>query len=330
MLFLNLYIILLHLGKFTFAQWLEPKTAEENSSNTLQRRVTIPNPYPMPDSPYSIDFQNVGPFLGPQLEVQTFLSNALDDVVAYILTHGDAPLPILWGDFHVHGFEFIEAPYEFVLRTVVNGLTYNDTTKVLAAYSLKSRFDGPRQRRADVFDPITGDIIGVGTLSRVAFGNASRNTTLQLGPIPNPYVLSDSDLSLDFEQPSSYLVPNDVVNCIVSARQRITRRISEQGETRVTIPSIWFRWRSVEFWVFVEQGPRGVTLTDTLAILDAFAMKSGREGFWIRWANIVLTEGGQMVGQALLGRADPAVGRGVGNRTTSLESYRRARRRILT
>ncbi|KAL8788389.1 MAG: hypothetical protein Q9195_007347 [Heterodermia aff. obscurata] len=299
---------------------------ENASRNNTLLLARIPNPYPMPESPYSLDFQNPGPFLNSN-EVQRFLTSVFVDVVNHIQTHGDGPLPIWWGDTHC--YNFYQRPYEFRMVTFENVFTYNDTTHILAAFILKSRVDGSRERSADVFNTVTGLFHGRATLtSDDALVNASRNNTLQLGPVPNPYVLSNSDLSIDFEEPMSELVPNDVVNCIVSARQRITHRISKSGEAQITIP-LWFSWRSVEFRVFAEQVPRVVTLTDTLAILDAFAIKSGVEGFRSRWANIIVTEGAQIVGQAVLAHVPPVAGE-AGNRTTSLESYRRARRRVLT
>ena len=324
MLLLNSYIPLL-LWTRTSAQWLKPRSTEQEHSHTLQQLSNLPNPYPMPDSPYSINFQDPGPFLGPQSEVETFLGHTFTKVVNHIHRYGDGPLPLLFDN--VYGCQIYEGPYGFSVRTPANGLTYNDTTHILAAMTLKSRLEGYRERVGDVVETVTGDFQGATALARNELESGSLNKTSQLDPIPNPFVLSDSDLSIDFEEQMSDLVPNDVVDCIVSARRRITRRISQHGEGRVTIPSIWFVWRSVEFRVFAEQVPRRVTLNDTLNILDAFAIKSGREGFQSRWATIIITQGGQIVAQAVLGHSQPVAGES-GNRTTSLESSRRARRRI--
>ena len=279
----------------------------------------------MPDTPYSIDFQEPGRLFDSGRQVQKFLDYALEKIVDHIWEHGDGPLPRHTG--HMHGLRIIAGPYDFFVFAEFGALTYNDTTQILAAFSLKSRMEGYRERESEIFETVTGDSQGFAELVRRDDGDSLRNKTLQIDPIPNPYALSDSDLSVDFEQPVSNLEPIDVVNCIVSARQRITRHISKHGDGPITIPSIWFTWRSVEFRVFAEEVPRRVTLNDTLDILNAFAIKSGREGFQSRWGVIIVTEGGQLVGQAVLGHAHPIAGV-AGNRTTSLETYRRTRRRI--
>ena len=326
MLLLNSYILLL-LWTLTSAQWLEPRTTEEGTSHTLQQLSILPNPYPMPDSPYSINFLDPGPFLGPGPKVLSFMDYTFTRMIIQIVNFGDDYLPQVAGD--VYGFSIEKGPYWFGVRTSQSGLTFNDTTHILEAYTLKLRLEGFRERGSDIFDTATGNHLGSAVLDRFGSEIGPRNRTLQLAPIPNPLVLSHSDLSLDFDEPVSHLVPNDVVDCIVNARKRITRRISERGEGAITIPTIWFTWRSVEFRVFAAQVARRVTLNDTLSVLDAFAIKSGYQGFQSRWANIILTEGGQIIGQAVLGHAHPVTGE-AGNRTTSLESFRRARRRLLT
>ena len=327
MVLLNSYIPLL-LWTLTSAQWLKPRTTEEGNSHTLQQLSILPNPYPMPDSPYSIHFHDPGPFLGPGPEVLRFMDYALTRIIIQIEDQGgDRYLPHLAGD--EYGYSIENGPYLFGVRTVRFGLTFNDTTQILAAYTLKMRMEGYRERTSYIFDTATRDIIGTALLERFGSETGPRNKTLQLGPIPNPFVLSHSDLSLDFQEPMSHLIPNDVVSCIVNARRRVTRRISEHGEGPITIPTIWFTWRSVEFRILAQQVARRVTLNDTLSVLDAFAIKTGHEGFQSRWANIITNPGGQMVGQAILGHAHLLAGE-AGNRTTSLESYRRARRRIST
>ena len=325
MLLLNSYILLL-LCTLTSAQWLEPPSTGQEHPHTLQQLSNLPNPYPIPDSPYSINFQNPGPFLGEPREVEKFLVHAFHQVLDHIQRFGDRPLPLMFDDVYGYHIHDEDGPFAFALVTTQNGLTYNDTTRILTAVAWKTRLEGYFRLVGNVFETATGHHEGIATLTRDEIETASLNKTLQLGPVPNPYVIHDSDLSIDFEEQMSELVPNDVVDCIVSARRRITRRISQHGEARVTIPSIWFTWRSVEFRVFVEQVPRRVTLNDTLDILDAFAIKSGLEGFQSRWANIIVTQGGQIVGQAVLGHAHPVAE--AGNRTTSLESFRRARRII--
>ena len=326
MLLLNSYILVLP-WTLTTAQWLEPRTAEGEYSRTLQQRSNLPNPYQMPDSPYSIHFQQPGPYFESGPEVQKFIDYVLEVITAHIRTWGDDILPRQTGN--VHGLRVRAHPYQFSVLGPEGALTYNDTTHILAAFVLKSKLEGYRERPGDLFETATGDPKGIVLLAKSGFGVESRNKTLQIGPIPNPYVLPDSDLSVDFDEPLSDLVPNDVFNCIVSARRRVTRQISERGEGPITIPTIWFTWKSVEFRIFAEQVQRRVTLNDTLDILNAFAIKSGLEGFRSRWGSIMVTHGGQIIGQVLLGHSHPVAGE-AGNHTTSLESYRRARRSILT
>ena len=324
MLLPSSYILSL-LWTVNAAQWLEPRTAGEEHSHTLQQLSNLPNPYHIPDSPYSIDFQNPGPFFDSGLAVQRFLDYALGVVINHIQHRGDGPLPRHDGD--LRALRINGEPYTFFVFAEFGTLTYNDTTQILEAFSLKSRMEGYRERESIILETVTGSSEGFAELATWGDGDSLRNKTLQIHPIRNPYVLSGSDLSVDFEQPVSDLVPIDVVNCIVSARQRITRHIREHGEGRITIPSIWFTWKSVEFRVIAEDVPRHVTWNDTLNILNAFAIKSGREGFQSRWGSIIMTNGEQIVAQAVLGHAYPITGE-ARNRTTALDSHRRARRRI--
>ncbi|KAL8658489.1 MAG: hypothetical protein Q9202_007543, partial [Teloschistes flavicans] len=128
------------------------------------------------------------------------------------------------------------------------------------------------------------------------------NQSLQLPPLPNPYPLPDSDLSIDFEEPTYFLLARDVVDCFTSARAQIRRYMHRHPDRPIPLanPPLTYIWRSVKFLFYPESTRRGFTFKDLLAVLDAFALKSSHEGYLSRRGFILADAEAQHVGRALL------------------------------
>lgn len=270
----------------------------------------MPNPYPIPGTPYSFDSTGPSDPIDPQRNVGLLVGYARSKISTHVQEHGDGLLPdrprehgIL---YQLGGVSFHVSPTPIPQQ---QRITWKDAIAVLDTLFSLMKQDGYRSRRGFIDARDTGLFLGSAYLGADVLDNEVQNSTLQLHPIPNPYPLPNSDLSVDFDEPGQPLPSNHVFECIFRARRKVVEFIEEHGEGRVP-DGLAYRWRSVEFRVFPEQHQRQLTLNDTLKVLTAYGYKNGQEGCRSRWATIVVTgaQPEQIIGTALLG---PVVNGGI-------------------
>lgn len=289
-----------------------PSTSDHIALNhdedqTLKARAVLPNPYPLPGTPYSINFDPLGPrpLRLNGAEVERAISYIRTAITSKLIRHGNQPLG--------HGtveFGHDSTDYEFWISSnpppLAEGITVNDTIGALDAFQKKMRLEGYWQRYGHFIETTTGRAIGRGTLFRVehppGLGGQveGQNKTLEL--VPNPYLLPDSDLSIQFAEPGQDLLRNDVTEGILLFRRKVLTYIERHGAGPIP-RTLDYTWRSVELRLFSMPLYHRVTLNDTLDILAVYSMKMARERYRSLWGNIILAEQGRqkVVAQVLLG-----------------------------
>ena len=118
----------------------------------------MPNPYPVPDRSFSIDFASQERDIR-EVDARRCLSLAFEEVLQHIYLHGDGVIPIhmSW----THG----TAEFEIGMLPPPPPpvLSYNDTLAIIDAFSMKARQDGYRHWYGEVIEG--GVFLGDGLLS---------------------------------------------------------------------------------------------------------------------------------------------------------------------
>ena len=280
---------------------LPPQQPHQASNKTLQLNP-MPNPYPLPISDLSVDFEEPGQHLS-RVDVIECITLAHRKMLQYIHDHGEGHIPsnLAYNWKSVAFMVFPERGSRY--------LTLHETLKVIDAYAIKNGREGSNARWGNII--VTGahpeQLIGsallgprvenaeISPLSKVVVEDQKiRRTSLQLGPIPNPYPLPQTDLEIDFATPDDLLDTNDALNCISHARFEIHQYLQSHGGRDAPLPDRFvYKWRSVEFGITRVFGmARHISYKETLQILSAFSIKSSREGWRERNGRVIITGGG--------------------------------------
>ena len=135
-------------------------------ANCLLQLHNLPNPYPVPDRPFRIDFHE----RGQEERLPTWATincihkvyNILNYHVHYI---GDGPIPIEGGlYFSFHGVEF--GVYAMPAPAHSYVLSYSDTLHILNAFCFKMQNDGYRFRFGEVLMNGGGGHVGNAVMAR--------------------------------------------------------------------------------------------------------------------------------------------------------------------
>ena len=114
----------------------------------------LPNPYPVPNHPFSLDFIARQANL-PKTKVDHCLKYALITLI-YIARSGHAPVPsqvrIPYGGI-TFNVDPVSSPYQ-------PDLTYNDTIAILEAFMLKTELEGYNEWIAEVGWDVGGGYLG--------------------------------------------------------------------------------------------------------------------------------------------------------------------------
>ena len=124
-------------------------------NNTL-RLQSLPNPYPMPDSPYSLDFAPPGRIL-PRNNVVACLFTVRLELHAHIRSHRKHD------EFKGRDWLCAQENIVFAIKPPVLGratLTFGDAYQVLDAFALKMGQDGYRSLWAQVLTTQGGIYVG--------------------------------------------------------------------------------------------------------------------------------------------------------------------------
>ncbi|KAL8904667.1 MAG: hypothetical protein Q9207_003117 [Kuettlingeria erythrocarpa] len=283
------------------SQWLGP-----NQNDTLG--APISNPYPLPGTQYSIAFYAVPPS-APTLNREhciNCINNAHRLINQHIQTHGDGPIP----ENVFKGLTYSYRTVEFIIAPAPGAgpdaeLSYSDAATVLDAYALKMSREGYYTRPAFIFVTDGGRRAGKALFMQAERdgSSASGNNITATSPasrITNPYQVEGTPFSLNFREGRGVnrpLVGTDVLACISSIRRAVFERIQLRGNGPV--PSVLaYHFGDVGFTV--ERASQHVQYGDVGPIALAFGRKMGWDGYHARYADIILSDGGEGVGSAFM------------------------------
>ncbi|KAL9578495.1 MAG: hypothetical protein Q9212_005682 [Teloschistes hypoglaucus] len=144
-------------------------------------------------------------------------------------------------------------------------------------------------------------------LTGIHFSPANTTNSVQRDPLPNPYPLANTPLSLRFEPPSRPLNHQDVQNCLAVGKRAIDLHLAKTGDGPIPrrVPGLSYGSRTVDIAISRsqhQQSPVVITYKHSSEILKAFSSKSMHEGDFQRWADVLVTATGQFVGQVLLAK----------------------------
>ncbi|KAL8782302.1 MAG: hypothetical protein Q9213_005496 [Squamulea squamosa] len=264
--------------------------------NQLQSPASLPNPYPLSSTPYSIKFvdRHRG---GASLPI--LAKSDVDEVIDYIqkqeqargAQHGNAPVGARTFDFGIPtqavGFTITSTPPQGL-----EGITWNDTLVILDGFSRKMHQEGYRTRLGRIIMTETG--VGVGTAllfprHQLVGEDSKTNQSLQFEPAANPVPLPGTSLDIDFDEPGEVLNREDVSRCLFQFQRKLLQSLDKHGD-RPLPGSLLQKWRSVEFEIYPMPGYTRVTLKDCLKILNVVLMKVGKEGSRALEGDILDTE----------------------------------------
>ena len=131
-----------------------------------------------------------------------------------------------------------------------------------------------------------------------ALGTPPPTVSLNLDPLPNPYPVPSTRITLAFYPHAQPLFVPDVIGCIRKARDDFLTYLRLHGDGVITDTlNVDYRSVGVRIWPGGAPAPaRPLMYNDTLAVLDGVETKISREGYW-RWFAVVR----ETEGMALLG-----------------------------
>lgn len=275
----------------------------EAKTGTLIRHP-IPNPYPIPNTDLSIFFDP--PELPiPRTDAVCCITYARQQILLHTEKFGDGPIPA--GLRYRWGFVRLD-----ILPSKVPGhrrLTYDETIGMIGAYSVKMTREGFFGRSASISVTEGGEVLAFVRLG-AAVGNEVDVVPRQLHPIPNPYSVPNTALSLDFHDQHGQGPPlayRDVIACIVAIRREVIKHIQQHGNG--PIPFLSYVFGDLGFAIAPTPGHAGphISYQDTDALLSVYALKMAREGYRGRYAEIFVTQTGETIGDALLSQETPGL-----------------------
>lgn len=143
----------------------------------------------------------------------------------------------------------------------------------------------------------------------------STNCLPRLQHLPNPYPVPDRPFRIDFHEPGQEeLLPmRATINCIHKVYNILNYHIHYIGDGPIPIEGgLYFSFNGVEFAVYAMPAPTHsyvLSYSDTLHILSAFCVKMQTEGYRFRFGEVLLSGGGEHVGNAVIARIE-SEGRG--------------------
>ncbi|KAL8761358.1 MAG: hypothetical protein Q9184_002523 [Pyrenodesmia sp. 2 TL-2023] len=254
----------------------------------------------MPNTPYTIIFYPSTVSLASS-DVPDCINYARGQIASHLRRHGDGPIP--------GGHDSLSYQSQTVVFTIVpvrlpteRRLTYNDTLAVLDAFNGKMTQQGLKEQAADIVVAEGGDRVAYAKIARAQH----KDKTLQL-TLPNPYPMPSTPFSLDFrdEHDESQALPSDaVMDCFRTIRHEVVNTVRRYGNR--PLPSLGYQISGVDLDIVSAHEHEGspVTYMDSLAILSVLMKKMVAEGFRERYADIVMTNGGEFMGDVQVSAGD--------------------------
>ncbi|KAL8918384.1 MAG: hypothetical protein Q9208_007403, partial [Pyrenodesmia sp. 3 TL-2023] len=251
----------------------------------------------LPDTPYSITFDRPTAPLDPD-HARRCIIFARSQIDSYIKRHGDKPIP---GGLYslIYGYRSVYFTIEPADPPTQRRLRYSDTVKVLTTYAVENTLEKFRQRSAVIFVTDGGEMVATAFLGLDEDDDKERKD-LQFA-LPNPYPMPGTAFSIDFSDDHGagpLLVGTAVVHCLNVIRREVVQHIDQIGN----VPVITTTWNIAGLTFNISPIPRAyrpqLLDRDFLAVLDAFSKKMIREGCRARHAQIFVTDGALVVGNA--------------------------------
>ncbi|KAF6230719.1 hypothetical protein HO173_011071 [Letharia columbiana] len=127
--------------------------------------------------------------------------------------------------------------------------------------------------------------------------------SLTLNPIPNPFPVPNTDITLDFATPphlAPLLPQTDVTDCFALAKVHFETLIHEHGDGPIAY-SYEMTYGRVTLKMFSENAPmRCITYGEALSVLLGISLKMAREGFEFRRLHVLQSDDGELLGMAVL------------------------------
>ncbi|KAL8960256.1 MAG: hypothetical protein Q9193_003006 [Seirophora villosa] len=261
--------------------------------------LTLPNSFPIRNTPYNITFQPPTVSLTKD-DVLNCFADARNQIAQHIEQHGDGPIPP--GPVSLdYRYGTVFFGIESVPTPTVRPVSYSDAAAIMISFALKTTQDGFRQRSAEIVMTDSGERVGAAFLGHI--GNAAKDEPPER--IPNPFPLPNTPFSLDFDSVpagAEPLPPANVDNCLMTIRQEILQHIRRHGNGPVS--SIGFRINDIDFDIIPAQQQTPLSYQDLLAMLRAIRLKMGQQGYYGLYAEIIMTEGREILGDVQIFRAD--------------------------
>lgn len=116
-------------------------------------------------------------------------------------------------------------------------------------------------------------------------------------PLPNPFPLPNTPFSLDFHElhPGAPHLPRaNVFECLMTIRREMLQHIGEQGNGPIS--SLGFQIRGIGLDLVAAHQQTALRYHDFVVILLTISLKMGREGYYARFADIIMSRGGEILG----------------------------------
>ena len=130
--------------------------------------------------------------------------------------------------------------------------------------------------------------------------------SLNLHPIPNPFPIPNTDITLDFIlQPDTALAlqKDDVIDCIILAKEDLEMLIREQGNAPIG-HSYDLTYGRANLEIYSSDPPtHAVTYNQAVSALLGISLKMEREGYQYRRTRVLHTGDGELLGTAVVRRA---------------------------
>ncbi|KAI4190936.1 MAG: hypothetical protein L6R41_000455 [Letrouitia leprolyta] len=148
-------------------------------------------------------------------------------------------------------------------------------------------------------------IDAAGPVTRPDISPQLGNETLQI-TLPNPYPVAGTPFSLDFDDSRGQgesLTSTAVSNCLGAISHEVYLLIRHSGNRPVS--NRGYRIGELELDIISAHEPPGaVTYQDFMGILRALSRKMSREGYRARYADIIMTDGGEVMGDVQISSAE--------------------------
>ncbi|KAL8897408.1 MAG: hypothetical protein Q9207_007233, partial [Kuettlingeria erythrocarpa] len=265
-------------------------------------QITFRDSYLIPNTPFEINFNPPNVSLVPS-DVSNCLNYARGQIASHLQQHGDGPIP--------SGHKSLTYQSQTVVFSIVpvpmpteQQLTYTDTLAVLDAFNLTTIQQDRKEQSANIIEAEGGEGVAYAKIARAP----NNDRALQLS-LPNPYPMAGTPFSLDFHERygEGQALPSDaVLSCFQMVRHEIVSKVRRHGNR--PLASLGYRISEIDLDIVSTHAHEGspVTYLDFLVVLGALTKKMTVEGFRTRYAAIVMSDGGEFMGDVQVSPGDDA------------------------